>query len=397
LAAPSLVANIPEMPNQLERTASAAGLGDEFISLLKALQNADGGWGFHAGEPSRVEPTCWAMRALTGGSSIATDSDDRVADSRDPLGANDHPVPVIPSLPAQADEATEGSDLVGTNLSSSSTAAEDEELRKGARYLQSAQLQDGSWPACAGMRSGSWITSLACSVLAADGQSAKNVAVGLKWLCDDFPRDSSPWMRFVQSLRPKSHINLQNDSYRGWGWTPKTASWVEPTAFALMALRDAPAEQLPRNASERCDLAVALLYDRMCPGGGWNCGNPRVYGVDGDALVLPTCWALLALREAPEKPGRAFSLSWLQKELAKIESAASLAVAKMTLENYGFGRPHASRDLLDWSVQGLAAQGTHVLAWVCLALDPARRWAPASATMNRDAGTMNKDAAGKTS
>jgi hypothetical protein len=164
----------------------------------------------------------------------------------------------------------------------------------------------------------------------------------------------------------------------------------------LLALRDAPVEQLPRNVAERRDLAVALLYDRMCPGGGWNCGNPRVYGVDGDALVLPTCWALLALSEAPEKPGRALSLSWLQKDFAKIESAASLAVARMTLENYGVQPPHASRDLLGWSGQELAAQGTHVLAWVCLALDPARRWAPA-ATMNFADTTMNKDAAGKTS
>jgi len=90
------------------------------------------------------------------------------------------------------------------------------------------------------MRAGSWITSLTCSVLAAQGQSAKNVASGLKWLCDDFPRDSSPWMRFVQSLRPKSHIHSQNDLYRGWGWTPKTASWVEPTAFALLALSADP-------------------------------------------------------------------------------------------------------------------------------------------------------------
>jgi hypothetical protein len=330
---PSLVENIPEMPNQLERTDFAAGLDDEFLSFLKTLQNGDGGWGFHAGEPSRVEPSCWALRALFG--------------------------------------HTEAQDT--------------ESFRKGAGYLQSAQLPDGSWPACAEIRSGSWITSLTCSVLAEDGQSAKNVAAGLKWLCEDFPRDSSPWMRFVQSLRPKSHIHSQNDSYRGWGWTPKTASWVEPTAFALMALRDAPAEQLPRNAAERRDLAVALLYDRMCPGGGWNCGNPRVYGVDGDALVLPTCWALLALREAPEKPGRALSLAWLQKELAKIASAASLAVARMTLENYGFERPHASRDLQNWSAQELAAQGTHVLAWVCLALDPARRWAPASATIKKDA------------
>jgi hypothetical protein len=344
LAKLGLVANILEMPNQLERADFAAGVSNEFISLLKTLQNADGGWGFHAGEPSRVEPTCWALRALFG--------------------------------------HTEAQDT--------------ESFRKGAGYLQSTQLPDGSWPACAEMRAGSWITSLTCSVLAADGQSAKNVAAGLKWLCEDFPRDSSLVRRLLQSLRRKSQIVSQNDSYHGWGWTPKTASWVEPTAFALLALRDAPAEQLPRNAAERRDLAIALLYDRTCPGGGWNCGNPRVYGVDGDALVLPTCWALLALRDTPEKPGRALSLGWLQKEFAKIASAASLAVARMTLENYGFERPHASRELQDWAAQELAGQGAHVLAWVCLALDPARRWAPAAAIRNPTAATMDKDAAGKT-
>jgi len=200
---------------------------------------------------------------------------------------------------------------------------------------------------------------------------------------------SSAFRRFLGKLRPQSHLSEQNDSYRGWGWTPRTSSWVEPTAFALMALREAPAQQLPKNVSERRDLAVALLYDRMCPGGGWNCGNPRVYGVDGDALVLPTCWALLALgipeKDAQEKPGRALSLAWLQKEFPKIESAASLAVARMTLENYGIEPPQAKRDLQDWTTQDLAGQGTHVLAWACMALNPARRW-PAVAINNAKGG-----------
>src|SRR6266404_6635599 len=319
--------NALEMPDQLELTKALATFHSECLSLLKNSQNADGGWGFHSGEQSRAEPTSWAVRALDS--------------------------------PEQGFRAGE--------------------LRKGADFLHSKQLVDGSWPAAAGMNSGTWVTSLVCAALAADEKSAVNVRAGLKWLCDDLPRDSSPWRRFVRRMRNESRISEQNDSYRGWGWTPKTSSWVEPTAFALMALRDAPAEQLPKNASMRRDLAVALLYDRMCPGGGWNCGNPRVYGVDGDALVLPTCWALLALREAPEKPGRALSLAWLQKELAKIASAASLAVARMTLENYGFERLHASRDLQDWSAQELAAQGTHVLAWACMAANPARRWPLVSA------------------
>src|SRR5439155_13973959 len=109
------------------------------------------------------------------------------------------------------------------------------------------------------------------------------------------------------------------------------------------------------------------------------CGNPRVYGVDGDALVLSTCWALLALRDAPEKPGRALSLAWLQKEFSKIESAGSLAVARMTLENYGIEPPAANRTLQDWTVNDLAEQGVHVVAWVGMAVDPAGRWPAISA------------------
>jgi hypothetical protein len=334
-----------EMPNQLESakdtTQRTSQLRNDCLSLLKSLQNADGGWGFHCGDQSRVEPTCWAARALL-----------------------DFDGPQEPG-----------------------------NFGKVWHFLQSSQLDDGSWPASGGMTTGSWVTSLACSVLQNDPKSETHVAAGLKWLCEDFPRDSSPLRRFFESLRPKSQIVSQNMTYRGWGWTPRTASWVEPTAFALMTLRDAAPQQLAANASQRRELAVALLYDRMCPGGGWNCGNPRVYGVDGDSLVLPTCWALLALRgseraaqekDALEKPGRALSLTWLQKEFAKIDSAASLAVAWMTLENYAIEPPQAKRDLQDWTAQDLAEQGTHVLAWTCMALNPARRWPASSAHSNAE-------------
>jgi hypothetical protein len=327
------------MQNPLDSALTASELcgktlRSECLSLLRELQNADGGWPFHVGEQSRVEPACWALRALFA----------------------------------------------------SEPYADEQVFRKAACFLQTSQLADGSWPAASQMRMGSWVTSLACSVLSGDALSADNVKAGLKWICEDFPRDSSPLRRFVQSLRPKSDTVSQNDSYRGWGWTPRTASWVEPTAFALMALQEAKPHQLPKNAAERRNLAVSLLYDRMCPGGGWNCGNPRVYGVDGDALVLATCWALLALRDAPEKPGRTLSLAWLQKEFSKIESAGSLAVACMTLQNYGIEPSAANRTLQDWTAENFSDQGTHVLAWACMALDPARRWPAIAAfsTKNRE-------------
>jgi hypothetical protein len=312
--------NAPAMPNPLESREAPSPMRNECLSLLRDAQNADGGWGFHADQTSRVEPTCWALRALSR---------------------------------HQLDSAP---------------------LAKATHFLHAAQLLDGSWPALPQMKSGSWVASLACSVLRDSPQSSPNVKAGLKWLCDDFPRDSSPWRRFLKHLFSKSDDVSLNDAYRGWGWTPRTSSWVEPTAFALMALQEADPRQLPGNASRRRELAIALLYDRICPGGGWNCGNPRVYGVNGDALVLATCWALLSLRSVPEKPGRAMSLVWLQKEFANVQTPGSLAVAKMTLENYGMELPKAKLSLEDLSAEKIAEEGTHILAWVCMALDSARPW-----------------------
>src|SRR5437763_11555175 len=130
----------------------------EYLALLQTLQNTDGGWGFHPNEASRVEPSCWGIAAL-----------------------------------------------FARQTSESKSSFNSGPARNAANFLRTAQLPDGSWPASSQMTKGSWITSLACLVLSHDPQSADNVRAGLKWLCEDFPRDSSPLQRFIQRLRPKSH------------------------------------------------------------------------------------------------------------------------------------------------------------------------------------------------
>jgi len=308
------------IPRQLDEADET--LRQEILVSLRSAQNADGGWGFHAGKQSRVEPTCWAARAILD-SQKSTDS---------------------------------------------------EAVRKLIGFLRSKQLPDGSWPATDGTDSGSWVTSHACALLARIPDCKKAVEAGLQWLIDDYPRDSNPWRKFLKKFQRDTHIVAHNDSYRGWGWTPRTSSWVEPTAFALMAFGRAQSAGLAASISERRQLAISLLYDRMCPGGGWNCGNPRVYGVDGDALVLPTCWVLLALSDSPEHPSRALGIAWLQQALPQIETAGSLAVARITLENYGIEPPAAKRNLTFWSGQEIVEQGAHVMAWVSMALNNDRHW-----------------------
>jgi hypothetical protein len=306
------------------------------LGILADAQNSDGGWAFAKGGDSRVEPTCWALLGLANAGSAET----RIA--------------------------------------------------RGFDFLKSQQLPDGSWPATNGMSAGGWVTSLGALTLAQFPATEKAVHAALEWLCDDYPRDSSRWQKFLKSLSAQKQHASHNDEFRGWGWTPRTSSWVEPTAFALLAFAAVSARpdeaatglsgfrplppQLAKAISDRRPLAIGLLYDRMCPGGGWNCGNPRVYGVDGDSLILPTCWALLALGDAPDHASRALSLAWLEKSFAAIASPGSLAVAQITLESYNLPVPLARRPLADFSAADLAEQGTHVAAWAALALDPSRIW-----------------------
>jgi squalene cyclase len=293
------------------------------LAVLRAAQNDDGGWGYHYESQSRIEPTCWVLCAL----------------------------------------------FAAQNSSDYSLA-----LSRARKYLLSSQEKEGFWTASPEMKTGNWVTSLACAALSHDAETKRAALGGLAWLCKDYPMDSSPWMRFIRRLRPTANASQHNDACRGWGWTPRTSSWVEPTAFALLAMQEFQPEQLPAVATQRRELAVALLYDRMCPGGGWNCGNPRVYGVDGEPLVLPTSWALIALRMFPEHEGKSLSLAWLEAEVPRIQSPASLAVAAMCLQAYGKELPAGKLSLQDCATEELLNDEVHVLAWISLALSPQRAW-----------------------
>lgn len=294
------------------------------LPFLETSQNEDGGWGFQPGHESRVEPTCWALLAL------------------------------------RQSEFREGAQ---------------ELLSRGQNFLRTAQLADGSWPANPGQQAGSSATSLACWALLAAKDDSKAAEAGLRWLCNDWPKDSAPWRRVVNGLlRKNKEIVQHNDGYRGWGWTPRTASWVEPTAFALIALTQCPRSLLPRGAQRRQHLAKALLYDRMCPGGGWNCGNPRTYGIAGEPLIVPTVWALIALRAEQNRPEFRASLAWLGRNLMGIRSGASLALVRLCFET--IGRPASIREQ---EIRGAFErngflQNICIAAWTCLAFLRRRHW-----------------------
>ena len=316
-----LVATLDLASSRMEADSQSHLVEGICLPLLRDAQNADGGWGFHSGSGSRVEPTCWVLQALLNAPEPDTDA-----------------------------------------------------VTRGFQLLRQAQLTDGSWPSTQGETTGCWVTSLACWTLTAAMDSPQIVAAGLNWLCKDWPRDSTPWQRLLRRFSTQRDIFPINDSYRGWGWTPHTSSWVEPTSFALLALEQAPKDLLPAAATRRRQLAESMLRDRMCPGGGWNCGNPKVYGVPGEPLVIPTAWALLALRAHPEWPENVMSLDWLEQNISKIQGPGSLAITRICYETYGRTWPAGAPELRDLHAGNQFLQSIQVAAWACLASGPRPRW-----------------------
>jgi len=293
------------------------------LPKLRSAQNGDGGWGYRPGSESRVEPTCWVLQALLN--------------------------------------------VAGMEVSS-------EACRRGLRFLRSAQLPDGSWPFAAGQQVGCSVTAPACWALLSGESSFQAVAAGLSWLSQDRPRDSVFWRRWLGRLSPARHRSRKNSAYRGWGWNPCTSSWVEPTAVALLVLSRCPKELLPAGANQRRQSAEAMLYDRMCPGGGWNCGDPLVYGVPGKPLVIPTAWALLALRRYPQRTENLVSLDWLERKLPDEQGPGSLALAQICLGAYGHKWPATAKSPEDLYSNHEFLGSTTTMAWVCLAANSRRSW-----------------------
>lgn len=300
------------------------------VPFLRDAQNPDGGWGYQRSSLSCVEPTCWALIALA-----------KISKSRD-LGRT---------------------------------------IQRAADWLCAGQLPDGSWPTHIGRGEGSWATAPACLALHVEAGAPEAVARGTVWLCNAWPGEGGLWWRMRHWLLARRSTVRQNPFYRGWSWTLGTSSWVEPTSYALILLRNIPNQAHPRRATRRRKLGEGMLYDRMCPGGGWNTGNPLIYGVPGEPQVSPTVWALLALQDYRDRSENRKSLGWLELAYQHIRAPGSLSLAHICLEAYGRPTPRLEPALRRLHSRYQFLHSVLVMSWATLALSPGRdclRCAPSS-------------------
>ena len=125
----------------------------------------------------------------------------------------------------------------------------------------------------------------------------------------------------------------QDSSLQAWSWTSGAFSWVEPTAWALLALKRWAAS----SASVRARIATgeAVLRDRACPGGGWNYGNPEVYGKALPGHVPPTAIGVMALQDRMNEPVVGEAVVFLERQALLEGSTTALALSLLALWTVG--------------------------------------------------------------
>jgi hypothetical protein len=234
------------------------------------------------------------------------------------------------------------------------------------RPLLRAQLSDGSWPSFIGDGESSWTTALAiCALNSANDLSGARER-GQSWLLKTGGLEGNWFWRWKFKLADRA-VRFDPDRY-GWPWLPGSASWVIPTAFSVVAIKQFTACNREEVSEKRIRVGVDMLLDRVCVGGGWNSGNRMVYGVPLPAHVEATAIALLALQDEDRTPVIRTSLAWLKQRSASIESAESLAWCILTLFAYQEPVDHLKTRLAKLVGDGRDIRNNATLATAILAL-----------------------------
>jgi hypothetical protein len=215
------------------------------LEFLRKTQNPDGGWGYFPGKGSWFEPTTYAMLALHGR------------------------------------PETEG------------------DLDRAWRLLRSWQLADGSFRPSSEVREGTWVTAHAVTLASVRGVDDASVHGSIDWLLKVVGAEHDLSMRaasFFHLIQTKLNV-----SHEGWPWRDGNASWIEPTAHTLVALKRISSQYRTAEVEHRIREGEKLVLSRRCSDGGWNCGNPNVFNFDLPSYPETTGLALLGLEGRSEQ------------------------------------------------------------------------------------------------
>jgi uncharacterized protein (DUF362 family) len=249
---------------------------EQHLETLAALTCPDGGWGYRPSQPAHLEPTCLALLALS----------------------------------AQRERYSKSID-------------------QGLVFVEKCAGADGAYRLQEGRPEAVWPTALVLFVQASLDLPADLVCrtasrlLALRGQTMEMP---------AEELVASVDIDIK---LVGWPWAEGTFSWVEPTAWACLALRRAGYEN-----HDRVMEGQRLLLDRAFDQGGINYGNRKVFGKMTDAVIGPTAVMLLALHGKTDQPRVAAALKYLEQETAEVDDLENLCWAKLALEAHA--KPQAA-------------------------------------------------------
>jgi uncharacterized protein (DUF362 family) len=238
----------------------------EYLDRLASQAHPDGGWGYSPGQPAHLEPTCLGLLAL--------------------------------SLQPDAHRET---------------------FDKAKAVLATHAVSDGTYRLARGREEAIWPTALVLfvqNVLDFSVEERKRTAAALLRL-----RGGTP--RIIQDDQEIHDIDL---TIVGWAWAEGNFSWVEPTAWACLALRRAGYGE-----HERVKDGQRLLLDRTFDEGGINYGNRHILGKPLEPVPGPTALTLLALQGRENEPRVAASVRYLQQEDILGDDLEQLCWARIAL------------------------------------------------------------------
>jgi len=239
-------------------------------------------------------------------------------------------------------------------------------IGSAVRFLLDSQRGAGGWPAFEGDPEPSWTTALALCTLTSVNDLSDACERALKWLLSARGKEGHWFWRWKFKTADRE-VRFDPDKY-GWPWCPGAGSWVIPTAFSVVAIKQFTVCNRSEASEDRIRLGVEMLLDRACVGGGWNSGNSVVYGVPLLPHVEATAIALLALQDEPRGKIVKASLNWLESRAAQIESVSSLSWCILTLFVYQRRIEELKRKLAAIVGNGSAIRNNATLATALLAL-----------------------------